>query len=518
MPTGFPDFKFPEDMKEFVRESRKSPIYFIQRVWKLTPQTVRKDFRHKIDEAIRENKLENIKQEYFLYFRKNMNITWQQWVILLAVEKALAGELPNRITVKSGHGIGKSTVMAWLLIWFMFCWKNCQIPCTAPTSSQLFDVLWKEAAKWIEKMPRPMKACYEWQSEYIRMVGYEHTWFARARTGKKESPEALAGMHADHMLYLVDEASGIPDEIFNTAEGALTGKNYVFVMISNPTRLEGYFYDSHKHSEEKRWQQLTFSSLESPIVEEKYLEDMNSKHGVESDEYKVRVKGEFPEASVMDKKGWINLLAEHDLKYTSNGEFNSYKRMAVDPSGEGSNETTWVVRDKFKAKIVAKESVSNEKSIAEKTLTLMNYYGVQPESIYIDNFGKGANVAQELALAGAHVNGINVGNPPDDPEIYLNKRAECYHRMKEWLRTGGELVNNPDWEQLLDIKYKRNIRNKVQIMSKKEMRAEGVASPDAADALMMTFYEEDDIEDYAQQEAEVEAQYDKGTFDPYAVI
>ena len=108
MPSGTPAHLFPEDMKEFVIESRKSPIYFIKKVWKLQPQTLRKDTRGKVELAIEEGRLHDISVEHFMYFRKKRDITWQQWVILLGVERALAGTSPQRISVRSGHGIGKA--------------------------------------------------------------------------------------------------------------------------------------------------------------------------------------------------------------------------------------------------------------------------------------------------------------------------------------------------------------------------------------------------------------------------
>lgn len=134
--------------------------------------------------------------------------------------------------------------MAMLILWFLFSFKECKVPCTAPTQTQMYDVLWAELQKWILKMPEAAKVFYEYTSDYVRMSERPDTWFARARTGRKENPEALAGLHAEFMMLVVDEASGVPDAIFNSSKSALTGADTLFLMISNYTRLEGYFHES----------------------------------------------------------------------------------------------------------------------------------------------------------------------------------------------------------------------------------------------------------------------------------
>lgn len=445
---------------------KKSPITFIRDMWKLTPQT----------------------SDTFI---KGSHISKDQMQILLAVENALAGKAPRRISIRSGHGTGKSCTLAWLVLWFLFSFKDAQVPCTAPTSEQMYDVLWKEIAKWLRKMPDQIQQLYEWSSSYVRMVGAPATWFARAKTARKEAPEALAGVHGDHVMFLIDEASGVPEEIFNTAEGALTEENILVIMISNPTRLMGYFYDSH-HSDRENWQTLHFDSSYSPLVDHKFVNRILEKHGMDSDEYKIRVLGEFPREDALDDKGFAPLLKREDIHETIDGEMATRTlKMGIDPSGEGRDETIWVVRDRFKAKIVAREKVSSPKTIAQKTLTLMEFYEIPGENIFVDNFGVGANVAQEMGLAGVRVHAINVGVKADDEERFRNLRAESFYRIKEWLRQGGELVKNEGWKELLYIKFKRNLKGLIEIMSKDMMRKEGIPSPNIADALMLTFIEED---------------------------
>lgn len=483
---------------ELLTKWQKSPIAYIGDIWGLSPQPVLPQYVEQLERLISEGNYDEIRASWFESFIKGTHIAWEQWLILRAIERSLQGIAPKRISVASGHGIGKSTTMAWLIFWFLTCFENSQIPVTAPTSEQMHDVLWKEVALWHQRMPKEFRELFEWSNFYIRVIERPETWFARAKTARKEAPEALAGVHGDHVMYLVDEASGVPEEIFNTAEGALTGQDTLFVMISNPTRLMGYFYASH-HTDKAAWQRMTFSSAESPIVEQGYVSRIATKHGEESDEYRIRVQGIFPQEDAMDEKGYVPLLVESDLHLTRDlpvkDLFIGRTIMGIDPSGEGEDTTEWVVRDQFKAKRVHTEQKSTAKGIAAKTLVLMDFYGVAPEDVYIDNFGEGANVAKEIALSSHHydVNAVNMGDGSDnddkDDTQYANMRAESFWRLKGWARTGGELVSDKSWkDELLTIRYCRVGNGKVKIKPKLEMRKDGIPSPNVADALALTFY------------------------------
>lgn len=481
-----------EDVKLYKR-LQQSPILFIEKMWQIKPQEVKAEYEQVVKEAIEQGNWSLVKKEHFQNFEKGKHITWQQWLLLLAIERGLKGLAPKRITVSSGHGCGKSATLSWLIIWYLFCFKDAQVPCTAPTSDQIHDILWKELALWKDRLPEPIKQKYDWTTGYLRINERPETWFARAKTARKENPEALAGIHGDYVMAIIDEASGVPEEIYKTAEGALTGENVLVVMVSNATRLLGYFYDSHTRDKQS-WQNLVFSSEDSPIVESGYVERMERKHGKDSDEYRIRVLGQFPKEDAIDSKGYVSLLTESDIRITTNSKFVGEKKLGVDCGGEGLDESSWVMRDFFKAQVVASQKTSTPASIAQTTLTLMLVSDIKGHNVTVDNFGVGANVSREVALAGEYIEAVNVGDKADDDERFLNKRAESYWRMREWLKKGGEIVDNPKLvEELLSIRYKRNLRGKIQIMSKEEMRKEGYVSPNRADALMLTFYDDSGI-------------------------
>ena len=472
---------------ELVRSWVNSPIKFIKDIWGYEPQP--------LICGLLTSPTHTHVLKCFGPFAGEKMITWQQFLVLEAVENFLRACTPEdrllyppRISVATGHGIGKTATASWLIHWFLFTRADSQIGCTAPTSSQMYDVLWKELAVWHYRLPPGIKDLFEWSTTHYKIKEKPETWWARARTASKEAPEAFAGLHATHILLLGDEASGVPNEIFSTAEGSLTGPNTLVLLFSNPTRLEGYFYDTHLGEDAKNWQHFSFDSTQSPIVKLAYVQRIISKYGEDSDEYRFRVLGQFPKAGGM-QDGWLPLISPDTLSYVPDtGPFTAPK-LGVDPAGAGINKTAHVIRDAFKAKVMALEDKSTPKSVAERTMTLMTHYNIPPNRVIIDSFGTGANVSQEIALADhSRVHAINVGDRPDDQERYTNIKSELYWRLREWLIAGGQLVRHPDWKQLLIIKYKRTATGKIQIMSKEEMLKNGYQSPDCAEALALSFY------------------------------
>lgn len=197
----------------------------------------------------------------------------------------------NQMTsVRSGHGVGKSTVEAWTCIWFMVTRPFPKIPCTAPTQHQLFDILWAEISKWLRNNPQLTDELI-WTKEKVYMNGYPEEWFAVARTASK--PDALQGFHADDVLYIIDEASGVEDKIFEPILGALSTPGSKLLMCGNPTQLSGFFYESHTKN---RTSYATFhiDGRQSSRVSQEFVKKIINMYGEDSDVFRVRVSGDFP--------------------------------------------------------------------------------------------------------------------------------------------------------------------------------------------------------------------------------
>ena len=493
-------------------EMEKSSLYFVKQVWNLTPQKLKKEHKQAFLDGLKLKGKEwdgftrNVRKDWFEPFEEGKNITWQQALILFGVDKAIRGDIPLRISIVSGHGIGKSMTLSLLILWFLFVHPEAQIACTSPGKEQLYDVLWKEIKKWIDRAYPSIGQMYEWESSHIRMKESPMTWFARAKTASKENTEALAGVHADWVMMAIDEASGVDEAIFETMEGSLTSGNILVFLISNGTRANGYFFDTH-HKDSARWQNYTFSSLDSPRVDVKYVNGIIEKYGIDSIQYAIRVLGQFPKEDGMDDSGYVPLLQDQSIRtqpdFGQGLTFSEDAILGVDPAGDGDDKTSWVIRDTFKAKKLCEEAKSTSKTIAERTMTLMMEYGIKPHNVIVDAFGTGHDVGKEIALASRgtiNVTTVNTGEKcatEVDQDLYLNIRAECFYKAKMWLQSGGEIVENGNFkDELKGIRYKRNLAGKIQIMPKLDMKKKyGLKSPNDADAFSLTFLTPEYVDD-----------------------
>src|SRR5690606_7668561 len=165
--------------------------------------------------------------------------------------------------VRSGHGVGKTATAAWAVIWRLMCFPMSVVPATAPTQHQLYDVLWPEIARWIER--GSLHDVLRWTATRVGVAGYERTWFAVARSSNR--PERLAGFHAPNLLYVVDEASGLESTTWEVIDGARTTAGAVVLAIGNPTQRSGGFFEAfHRHR--RFWATVHVNAENSPRVAE----------------------------------------------------------------------------------------------------------------------------------------------------------------------------------------------------------------------------------------------------------
>lgn len=410
--------------------------------------------------------------------------TPQQWEASRAIVEK------RRVTIRSGHGTGKSAFMAWCVLWFVTVYFPCKIPCTAPTSHQLSDILWAEIAKWHRKMSQAMPELageFEWSAERFSVREFPNESFAVARTSRPEKPEALQGFHSENILFLIDEASGVPEAVFQVAEGALSTDGAFVVMAANPTREDGYFYDSH-HKMRSRWAALHWDGEESPMVSKSYIEDMRIKYGVDSPIYQVRVKGNFATAS----DGIIPLHLCESAKVRDVAGTKAPIIWGLDVARFGDDSTAlakrkgniqleptreWFGKDTMQTAGMIKQEYDNAKD--------------KPASINVDVIGIGAGVVDRLKEMGLPVRGINVAESPSVGDQYQRLRDELWFKGKEWLaRMDCKLADDDALiGELTTAKYQILSNGKIKVEGKDEMKKRGVASPNRADAWLLTFAE-----------------------------
>jgi hypothetical protein len=392
----------------------------------------------------------------------------------------------GHVAVRSGHGIGKSTAMSLVALWFLATRPHSKIPMSAPTSHQLFDILWSEMIKWYHQMKKPYKDMFAYTSEMFYHKNYRESWAIFPRTARPDKPESLQGFHAKHLLFLLDEAAGIDNRIFEVAEGALTSKDNFVLMAGNPTRLSGFFYDAF-HRDRRIWKTMYFSSLDSPLVNKKYPKRMAKKYGETSNVYRVRVLGDFP-TSEEDQLIGVDLLeAAVDRHIPLSGDLT----WGLDPARFGSDATALVKRRGDTVLSISTVRGYNTMQTVGWVVSQVEDDGNRPSTIFVDTIGIGGGIADRLRELGYPAVDVNVGEKSGTPDKYFNLRAELWCAYRDWLAEGH--CSLPDDEALIaessTIKYSFDSAGRIKIEKKEDMKKRGLPSPDRADALCLTFYE-----------------------------
>jgi phage terminase large subunit len=397
----------------------------------------------------------------------------------------------GKVSVRSAHGVGKTTTMSWAGWWFMATRIPFKVPATAPSAHQLNDVLLAEMAYWYKKAPDWFRDQFIMGVDSIRLKGREEDCFLAARTARKEQPEALQGFHSSNLLFLIDEASGIYDPIFEIAEGALSSDNAKVLMCANPTKTSGYFYNSH-HNARHLWHTIKVSAYDSPRVSERMVESYKAQYGEDSNVFRIRVLGEFPTG---DDDAVIPLyLVEGAIDRDVEQKEGSII-WGVDVARFGDDRT-----------VVAKRAANHvlEMPIAWRNLDTMQVVGrvvdmynetpklLRPAEIMVDVIGLGAGVVDRLREVGLPVRGVNVSESAAVKEKYFRLRDELWFKGREWFegldcrlpKGCDELI-----QELVLPKYAPQSSGKVKVESKSDVKKRTLEgkSPDLADAFLLTF-------------------------------
>jgi hypothetical protein len=391
------------------------------------------------------------------------------------------------ISIRSGHGTGKSAMLSWIVLWGLLTQPEVKIPCTAPTGHQLFDVLWAELNKWQRRLPDELRGLIQINNDLASVVGAERMEFAAPRTARKDNPEALQGFHGRNLIFVIDEASGVDDAIFTVAEGSLSTPGARVIMASNPTRTSGYFYNSH-HRDRKHWTCLHFSCLESPLVDPDYPRRMGEKYGVDSNIYAVRVLGQFPRAEA-DQFIPLEML---EAAVAREARAEGPMIWGIDPAYLGDDEAVICKRQGDVVTEIVGVRGYNTMQLAGWIID--QYHETkrdrQPQHLVVDLIGVGAGVYDRLRELGYPAVGVNVAESPSSKAKYLNLRVELWARYRDWLESGRAKL--PDDADLLaqssTLKYEYDSTGRLKLESKKDLRGRGLPSPDRADALCLTFY------------------------------
>ena len=398
-----------------------------------------------------------------------------------------AGE--RRISIRSAHGVGKSTAASWGALWFLLTRYPVKVVITAPTSSQLYDALFAELKHWVNELPEALRVLLESKNERVVLKADPDAAFVSARTSRAEQPEALQGVHSEHVMLIADEASGVPEAVFEAASGSMSGYSATTVLLGNPTKTSGLFFETH-HRLASSWKTMRVSAFDSPRVSEEFIEEMKLKYGEESNAYRVRVLGEFPKR---DDDTIIPLALVDGAQNRDVAASPTAKEVwGLDVARFGSDASALCRR---------RANVVPAPIRVWKGLDTMQLVGAakaeydacapddRPEEILVDAIGLGAGVADRLRELGLPARAVNVSESPGLKDTYINLRAELWYQALAWLQALDCKLPKDDhlFGELTAVKYKFTSSGKLQVESKEDMKRRGLASPNRADALILTF-------------------------------
>ena len=403
----------------------------------------------------------------------------------------------RQVAVTSGHGTGKSTDAAIAMLWFLLTRFPCRVVCTAPTLKQLDSVLMASVRNYILVLPQALQNLLEVQRDTIFLHSAPDDAWIQARTARAENPEALAGIHAPHVLMVVDEASGVPEAIYEHAVGSMSGDNACTFLLSNPTRRSGLFYKVFNDAIiGESWVKYRFSCRTSELVSAEFIRQVEETYGKESNQVRVRVDGLFPTEDL--DTFMPGTVVEDAITRNIEISVDAPATLGVDVARMGADRTAICLR---REKVVEEVKAWSKKDLMDTVGRIVDYIATmaperRPVEVCVDAIGLGAGVADRLIEVFTErgwnitVWSVNVSEAATVDERAHKLKDELWLRAKDWLELrdcslpsdASDLV-----EDLVAPSYKFTSAGKIQIESKEEMKRRGKKSTDLADSFVLTF-------------------------------
>lgn len=396
-----------------------------------------------------------------------------------------------RHSVRAGHGVGKGTLLAILALWFPLTHYDSKAVLTANSQNQLRDNNWPEIRKWAAYLPDALRSKIQIDEERLYITASPEMAFVVRRTASPSNPEALQGIHAKHVAFFIDEASGIANIVFEVAQGAMSTEGAISALFSNPTRTSGFFFDTH-HKLRHRWKCWRVNCEDVPRARG-HIQDVIDSYGKDSNKYRVRVLGEFPTA---DDDTVISLASVEAAQKREVTPRDVRPIWGVDVGRFGDDPSALAKRQGNVLLEPVKEWQGlNAMQVVGKIIAELNATDndMRPSDICVDVIGIGAGVADRLAeLASEYdftVVAVNVAESASADDKYFRLRDELWFKAKAWF--DAKDCHIPLDEKLVGeltaptFDYHSNGR--IVVESKKDMKKRGQPSPNKADAFNNTF-------------------------------
>lgn len=418
---------------------------------------------------------------------------WQKEKLIEIGKKLKAGESIEPIleAIASGHGIGKSAFVSWIILWGLSTMIDTKMVITANTENQLKTKTWAELAKWHRLAINSHWFKYTATAIFSAFSQHEKTWRADMIPWSEHKTEAFAGLHnkGKRIIVIFDEASAIPEPIWEVTEGALTDEDteIIWLVCGNPTRNSGRFhgcFNKFRH----RWSHVQIDSRQVTLTNKEQISRWEKDYGEDSDFFRVRVKGQFPRAS-------SNQLIPNDIVQAARGrhlkesEYNfASVIITLDNAWSSDDIAVWKRQGNFATRLATLRKQEDDIIIAGHLARFEDEH--QADAVFID-FGYGTGVFSAGKQMGRKWTMIPFGGASSDPQ-YANKRVEMWCLMKEWLKNGGSIPDDDDiatdltGPEAYEIMIGPNA-GKLLMESKKDMTKRGLSSPNDGDALALTF-------------------------------
>lgn len=399
-------------------------------------------------------------------------------------------ELVWKSAIASGHGVGKSALVSWIIYFLMSTRVDTRGVVTASTQFQLEDKTWPELAKWHNLAIN--KHWFKWSATGLVFAAYEEdkqkNYKTTAATVSEQKTEAFAGLHNEGKTVFVifDEASGVHGKVWEVAEGALMGQGEKFFFAKgNPTRPDGEFadcFDKHAHL----YYTMHVDSREVSQTNMNAVQALIEKYGEDSDEIKVRVKGQFPTQSF---NGFISTDIVHEaMQRELESDSMAGLIMAIDVARFGSDSSVIGFRQGRDARSRPFKKFKGLSLVRLAEIAMQEADIHRPDAIVVEATGVGAGLVDIMRDRGYKITEVHPGAAAHQFDLYVNRRAEYWSIMRDWLYEGGCIAENPDmFKQLTTILYSLDRHEqRVKLEPKEEMKKRGLESPDDADTLALT--------------------------------
>ena len=418
-----------------------------------------------------------------------------------AIIHAEANDEPVRFATASGHGIGKSACVSWIILWYMATRPRARVRVTANTEKQLLGTTWPELALWHKRSI--FREWFLWEATRFSKIGDRENWFSEAISWNENNPDAFAGLHGRFVMLIMDEASGVAESIWETAMGVITGAGNTHLAFGNPIRPSGGFYDCFHHPKKsKRWRTRNINALDTKLGNSQSNREIYEDFGPEHDVTRRRVLGQFP------RKAASQFISTEDVedamaRRLEPGDYNNFPvYVGVDVARFGDDKSVVVLRQG--PKLLQIESFEGQDTVQVSQLVvglLKSRRDIQ--QVFVDENGIGAGVVDILRRYDDRVTGVMVGRRPTNMKLYKNLRVELWDKMRDWIKKGASIPPNDALKRdLTQIEYDYTDQGQMRLERKIDMKKRGLESPDIADAISFTFarpdaaeYEMFDIDD-----------------------